>query len=129
MAGARPAAPIAAAWAILKYLGAEGYERLAARIIEAVRILREGIERIPELEIIGTPEASILAFGSSELVIMAVGDALDDRGWCADRQKDPEALHLMVSPEHDRVAESFVQDLRQAVRARGSSRGKQARYN
>ena len=129
MAGARPAAPIAAAWAILNYLGAEGYERLAVRLIEAVRILREGIESIPELEIIGVPEASILAFGSSELEIMAVGDALDDRGWCADRQKDPDALHLMVSPEHDRVAESFVQDLREAVRTRTNSRGKEARYN
>ena len=101
----------------------------AARIIEAVRILREGIESIPEFEIIGVPEASILAFGSSELEIMAVGDALDDRGWCADRQKDPDALHLMVSPEHDRVAESFVHDLREAVRTRTNSRGKEARYN
>ena len=27
---------------------------------------------------------------------------MDERGWHLDRQNDPDALHLMVSPEHDR---------------------------
>ena len=72
---------------------------------------------------------SVMAFGSEELDIMAVGDVMDDRGWCLDRQNGPDALHIMVSPEHARVADAFLGDLSAAVRDHGSSRGKEARYS
>ena len=40
---------------------------------------------------------------------------MDARGWHLDRQQDPDALHLMVSPIHARVAQRFLADLREAV--------------
>jgi len=129
LAGARPAAPIAAAWAILSYLGEEGYLRLAGRIRDTTRKLRSGIESIGELRIWGDPPASLLAFGSDTVDIMAVGDVMDDRGWCLDRQVRPDALHMMVSPEHDRVADEFLADLRDAVAHHGERRGSEARYS
>ena len=48
---------------------------------------------------------SVFAFGSREIDIFAVGDAMDERGWCLDRQQGPDALHLMVSPEHAKAAD------------------------
>ncbi|MEZ4333788.1 MAG: aspartate aminotransferase family protein [Myxococcota bacterium] len=129
MAGARPAAPIAAAWAILHWLGEAGYVRLARRIRDTVRRLREGIRAIPGLVIHGEPEMSILAFGSTRLDVFAIGDVMDDRGWHLDRQTGPDALHLMVSPEHEKVAERFLADLREAVDTHGASRGREARYS
>ena len=129
MAGARPAAPIAAAWAVMRYLGEEGYVRLAGETREAVRKLRAGIEAIPELHVIGEPVASLMAFGSDAVDIGAVGDVMDDRGWCLDRQKGPDALHVMVSPRHLQVADPFLADLREAVASHGESRGVEARYS
>jgi glutamate/tyrosine decarboxylase-like PLP-dependent enzyme len=129
MAGARAAAPIAAAWAVMRYLGQEGYQRLAQRTIETARKLRAGIEAIPQLHVFGDPPASLLAFGSSEIDVMAVGDVMDDRGWHLDRQKNPDALHMMVSPTHARVADRFLSDLREAVAHHGESRGVEARYS
>lgn len=129
MAGARPAAPVAAAWGIMNYLGEEGYCRLAGRAMETAKKLRAGIEAIPELYICGDPVASLLAFGSESLDIMAVGDVMDDRGWHLDRQNDPTALHMMVSPEHHRIADDFLADLRDAVANHGQSRGVAARYS
>ena len=128
MAGARPAAPIAAAWAILHYLGEEGYVRLASIVGATTRKLREGIEAIPELRVFGDPVMSVFAFGSEVLDIFAVGDEMDDRGWHLDRQKGPDALHLMVSPLHARIADTFLGDLREAVARHGPSRGREARY-
>jgi hypothetical protein len=80
---------------------------------------------------IGDPIASVLAFGSlrDDLDIMAVGDQMDDKGWHVDRQHEPDALHLMVSPAHERVADEFLSDLREAVANAGASRGVQARYS
>jgi glutamate/tyrosine decarboxylase-like PLP-dependent enzyme len=129
MAGARPAAPIAAAWGLLNYLGEEGYLRIARRLLDTAKKLRAGIEAIPELQIWGDPAATLLAFGSEKVDIMAVGDVMDDKGWHLDRQENPSALHMMISPEHARVADDFLADLRHAVANHGEARGKAARYS
>ncbi len=132
MAGARPAAPIAAAWAILNYLGEEGYVELAGQIRDAVRRFQDGIKEIPELEVVGDPVMSVFAFTAtqnSEVDIFAVGDVMDDKGWCIDRQHGPDALHVMLSPKHLTVADEFLSDLADAVKNHGPSRGKTARYS
>jgi glutamate/tyrosine decarboxylase-like PLP-dependent enzyme len=129
MAGARPAAPIAAAWAILNALGEEGYVGLARTILDTTRKIRAGIEAIPGLFVHGDPAMSVMSFGSETLDIMAIGDAMDDRGWHLDRQVQPDALHMMISPIHAGVADRLLADLREAVEKHGPSRGKQARYS
>jgi glutamate/tyrosine decarboxylase-like PLP-dependent enzyme len=129
MAGARPSLPIAAAWAVMHYLGEAGYVRLARVVRDTTRKLREGIEAIPELHVIGDPAMSLLAFGSDSVDIAAVGDVMDDRGWNLDRQEGPAALHMMVSPVHAEVADAFLADLRAAVAHHGASRGVEARYS
>ena len=129
MAGARPAAPIGTAWAVLHYLGVEGYLRLAGTIRKTVDQLRAGIEAIPGLSIFGDPVMGVMAFGSDSLDIAAVADGMDDRGWHLDRQKGPDALHLMVSPAHSEVADRFLDDLRECAASHGPSRGVEARYS
>jgi glutamate/tyrosine decarboxylase-like PLP-dependent enzyme len=129
MAGARPAAPIAAAWAIMNFLGREGYVRLARAVRDTTRKLREGIDAIPELSVWAHPVMSVMSFGSEKVDIAAVGDVMDERGWHLDRQNDPGALHMMVSPAHAKVADAFLADLREAVAHHGTSRGVEARYS
>ena len=84
---------------------------------------------IPELRIVGNPDASLLAFGSDTLDVMAVGDRMDEKGWHLDRQRNPDALHLMVTPNHARIVQRFLDDLRDAVAHHGTSRGVEARYS
>jgi glutamate/tyrosine decarboxylase-like PLP-dependent enzyme len=129
MAGARPAAPIAAAWAVLNHLGEEGYLRLARRVRDATLALRRGIEAIPGLFVYGEPAMSVFAFGSKQHDVFAIGDAMDANGWHLDRQKGPDALHLMVSPEHHRVADAFLADLGAAAQNPGKAKGREARYS
>jgi sphinganine-1-phosphate aldolase len=132
-AGTRPAAPIAAAWATIRYLGEEGYLRLAGQVREASSRLRSGVAAIEGLRITGDPvpgvfEISVDAGGEDPPDIGAVGDAMDDRGWHLDRQQG--GLHAIVSPSHVAVADEFVADLAWAVEhARTTaSRGTSARY-
>jgi glutamate/tyrosine decarboxylase-like PLP-dependent enzyme len=129
MAGARPAAPIAAAWGVMNYLGEDGYLRLTTTLWETTGKIRAGIDAIPELHLWGEPDLTLLAFGSETVDIMAVGDVMDDKGWCLDRQQNPSALHLMISPNHHKVADQFLADLGDAVNRHGASRGKEARYS
>lgn len=130
LAGARPAAPIAAAWAVMNFLGVDGYVRLIRQTVETARAMRKGIEGAG-LVIVGEPVGPVMAFTSPrvDLDIMAVGDVMDDAGWHLDRQHGPDALHMMVSPAHAGVVEEFVADLNRAVETAGESRGVKARYS
>ena len=129
MAGARPAAPIAAAWAILRHLGEDGYAALARQIRDTVEKFQAGIAAIPGMRVIGEPVMSVFSFTSDDADIFAIGDAMDDKGWCLDRQKNPDALHVMLSPKHATVADVFLEDLAEAAKHHGPSRGREARYS
>ena len=125
-AGTKPGAPIAAAWATIRYLGTEGYLRLADQIREATRRFRTGIEAIPGLRVTGDPVMGVMEISSAEHDLAAVGDVMDDRGWNLDRQQG--GLHLMLWPAHVAVADAFLADLADAVAGHGPSRGVEARY-
>jgi len=133
MAGARAAAPVAAAWAVMNYLGFEGYTERTRSLLDTANRLRSGIEAVEGLTIWGNPAATVMSFGSRDFDIMAVGDLMDEHGWHLDRQNGPDALHMMISPEHSRIVEEFLTDLDAAagkVRSGGVAAGdKAARYN
>ena len=50
MAGSRPGGAIAAAWAVMNYLGEEGYTRLVGSSMETARELMDGVNAIPGLQ-------------------------------------------------------------------------------
>ena len=132
MAGARPAAPIAAAWAIMNFLGrGRATCELAREVLETPRKLRDGIDSDPRAARVGRPgdERDVASAPRTMLDIFAVGDVMDDRGWHLDRQNGPGRAPHDGVPEHAEVADAFLADLRDAVAHHGSSRGKEARYS
>lgn len=129
VAGARPAAPIATAWAVMRYLGVDGYLDLTRELIDATAKFRRALCEIPELELVGDPIGPVLAFTTSGVDPGAVGDAMDDRGWHLNRIVDPPGLHMMLSPAHASVIDALVADLRAAAAAPGDARGEVARYS
>ena len=114
----------------MNFLGEDGYVRLIKQTVEAARAMRRGIEEAG-LVIVGDPVGPVMAFASprDDLDVMAVGDVMDDKGWHLDRQHGPDALHMMVSPAHAEVVDTFNADLHEAVETAGASRGVKARYS
>lgn len=128
IAGARSAAPTVAAWAVMRHLGLEGYKALVADLCTTVERLRNGIEAIVGLEIVGDPVGPLLALRSEEVDLYAVADVMDERGWHLNRNTEPYGLHLMISPAHRDVVDELLGDLADAVSHHGPSKGKPARY-
>lgn len=127
-AGTRPAAPIAAAWATIQYLGRDGYLAKARTVRDATRKFLDGVRAVDELQVTGEPEMSLFEFSSraGADATGAIGDAMDDRGWHLDRQQG--GLHLMVSPGHLAITDDFNSDLADAVTTKTESRGVAATY-
>lgn len=135
LAGTRPGGAIAAAWAVMNYLGHAGYTQRAARISAARRSLAGGLEALG-LQPFGDPRMSIIAFGgapnlnrslnkSTDIDLLAVGEGLYAHGWFSSRVQNPDGIQLMLSPEHDRSMDEYLAILGESVakvRAGGVSR-------
>jgi glutamate/tyrosine decarboxylase-like PLP-dependent enzyme len=115
MLGTRPGGAIAAAWAAMNVIGMDGYLEMADRTMKATVAIRAGIEAMEDLEIVGDPDMSLLAFSSEKMNIHAVGDELNIMGWHFDRQQFPASIHLTVSQVHSDRVEEFLADLEIAV--------------
>jgi len=73
--------PLAAAWAVLRFLGDDGYLAITQQLREATRLLVAGIDAIDGLEIMGEPEMCLFAFTSKALDVFHVADEMKARGW------------------------------------------------
>lgn len=115
--GTRPGGAYAAAWGVTQYFGKAGYRKLAADTLAAVNQLKAGIERIPELEVMGSPAGPLFSFMSidPDVNIYAVGDQMDGKGWQVNRNQYPAGLHAMVTAQHLKVVEPYLQDLQAAI--------------
>jgi glutamate/tyrosine decarboxylase-like PLP-dependent enzyme len=111
VSGARPGGAIASAWAVMNYLGIEGFCRLARQTMKTVQKLTEGISKIPGLHILGEPDATVISFGSDEINIYDLQQVLKKMNWHIESQHLPPCLHLTVSPVHAETADVFLADL------------------
>lgn len=115
MSGTRPGGAIASAWAVMNFLGEQGYLELTRQIMDTRDRILSGIQSIPGLHVLGEPDMSVLAIGSSLGDIYAIGDEMSRRGWHLDRQQLPASLHLTIHAGHTSVVDQLLHDLRQST--------------
>lgn len=114
--GTRPGGAIASAWAVMNFIGMEGYIHLAKKTMDITKQLLDGIRKIKELKILGEPDASVFTIASDDVNVYAIADRMEQLGWHMDRQQFPACLHFMVTPAHEHIVEPFLSDLNQAVK-------------
>ena len=73
IAGSRPGALSAACWASMIRLGEEGYLSRTSEIMMVAKEIREGINDIPGVYVLGDPKAMVVSFGSRECNIFRIG--------------------------------------------------------
>ena len=116
MTGTRPGAAIAAAWAVLRYLGEDGYLRVVGDTLKAIRAFQADINAIDGLRVMGEPAMTVFAFSSGSLDMFAIADGLQARGWQVSRDSWPvPAIRFMQSLGHAPYFGPYVEDLRQVA--------------
>ncbi|MEO7761506.1 MAG: pyridoxal-dependent decarboxylase [Casimicrobiaceae bacterium] len=72
--GTRPGGAIAAAWAVMRYLGIDGYKRLAREMMRARDKMSNGIAAIDGLFVVGEPDLTAMGYGSHAIDTFAQAD-------------------------------------------------------
>jgi glutamate/tyrosine decarboxylase-like PLP-dependent enzyme len=131
VAGARPAAPIAIAWATMEHLGRSGYRAIAETLLDATSRFRAGIEAIDGLALVGDPIGPVMAVEATDpgLDIFAIGDDVDTNGWFTNRNTAPLSLHVMLSPAHAPLVDQLVADIAAATERNRSAAAGPAESN
>jgi tyrosine decarboxylase/aspartate 1-decarboxylase len=113
LTGSRSGGSIAATWATINYLGAEGYGRIVGKCMENTRLLCDELERIgvdisvkPELNVVGIrprkPEETL--------------NLLRDKGWNILMDTKSKSLRIVVMPHvTEEVIREFIRDLEEIV--------------
>ncbi|KAK3293472.1 pyridoxal phosphate-dependent transferase [Chaetomium fimeti] len=121
IAGSRPGALIAGCWASLVTVGEAGYLASCTEIVGTTKKLLAHIQASPtlstELEILGNPLVSVVAFRTRALNVYDVADAMSARGWHLNALQDPPAIHVAVTRPVVKVWERLAADLEAVVDA------------
>jgi glutamate/tyrosine decarboxylase-like PLP-dependent enzyme len=121
IASTRSGGPIAAAYATLRYLGDDGYLRLASVTRDAVSGLAAAVESVDGLRLLAPATTTVVCFTGPDL--FALADELTVRGWHTQPQMRygdiPASIHLTVTAAVAPQVPSFGPDLAAAVAAAG----------
>ncbi len=123
MSGSRNAGPVASAWAVIAYLGYEDFLERMSKILASTDLLTAAINQTPGLYVHGEPQGIHFSFGSDELDMIAIGDALMANGWMMNLQTRPDSLLLMLSAQHDAaLVNRYAGELAEVVTALSDGR-------
>ena len=119
MAGSRPGALIAGCWASLMRVGENGYINACHEIVGATKRIVDAIKDNPglssDLEVLGNPLVSVVAFTSKTLDIYDIADAMSAKGWHLNSLQNPPAIHIAVTLPIVKIWEKLVTDLEAVV--------------
>ncbi|MEZ5927942.1 MAG: aminotransferase class V-fold PLP-dependent enzyme [Parvularculaceae bacterium] len=112
--GSRPGGAISAAWAVMSYLGEEGYTKLTRKLIDTRNWMIEEIESIEDYKVLRN-HCLMMPFRSETLDMLRVLGGLVERGYFPWGTMEP----LMVHPSAELVDESvnrkFIADLKEVT--------------
>lgn len=131
LAGTRPGGAISAAWAVMNYLGVEGYKAKQKMVTDAREAVRKGVEEMG-FNILGNPQLGIISFAHNDFDAFGLFKQMYNKGWVASLTTEPRALHLMLSPFHKEIVPLYLSDLKAAmdkIAAGDKDTVKEARYS
>lgn len=95
--GSRSGNNIVFTWAFLNFYGINHYKESTKKIMKGVEYLKEKLNYIEELEIIGKPMFNVVGFKSDFINIYSLNGELKNYGWELNELQNPASLHYCVT--------------------------------
>ena len=100
-------------------VGEAGYVDACSTIVGAAKCIATKISTSPalmnELQVIGKPLVSVVAFSAPNLNIYDIADSMGAKGWHLNSLQNPPAIHVAVTLPVAKVWEKLVRDLEVTV--------------
>ena len=114
--GSTTAGPIASAWAVMKFLGEEGYLKLVERSLEVRERYLEKVNAIDGVECFPSDLCTMTIRPEKGLDLFAIlGGLFERKSYCLPSFQPP-ALKVVLDPVTDEVVDTFVRDLAEVVK-------------
>lgn len=111
--------PMAGAWAILNFLGEDGYKKIVHEVQDATQRLIDGVNSIDGLQVLGKPAMCMFSFKSDVVNVYQLADEMNKRGWYIQGQFStpltPRNLHISVSRGTIQNVDALLKDLRESM--------------
>ncbi len=113
--------PLAAAWAVVHFLGRKGYLEMARATRQATLDMAAGVRKIKDLKLLADPEMFMCAVTSDHINVFHVIDEMKQRGWYIQPQLafdvSPKNFHVSVNMSTVPLVNDFLVTLEQSVDA------------
>jgi glutamate/tyrosine decarboxylase-like PLP-dependent enzyme len=116
--GTKSGGPIASAWAVMRFLGHNGYQNVTRSARASAMRIAAHIDAHPLLVLRAQPDTTLLCFGTADPKrhdVFALAELLIERGWFMDRQTPPASIHLTVHAGHEARIDEFLKDLDECI--------------
>jgi glutamate/tyrosine decarboxylase-like PLP-dependent enzyme len=111
--------PMAAAWAVLNYVGDAGYLEIARKKLAAVKKIVAGIQRIEGLRLLTHPDMSLVSFTSDDVNVFHIVDEMHQRGWYIQPSfsfdNSPAHIHLSINASNVGWEDELLENLAECV--------------
>jgi sphinganine-1-phosphate aldolase len=115
----RTGGPIAASWAIMRFMGEEGFQDIVRRSQGATEKMLTAIAKIDGIEVLGKPDMCMFTIASDEVNVFEIDDEMGQRGWHMIAQfacgGSPANLHVSLTQANVPHTETFIRDLKEVV--------------
>jgi sphinganine-1-phosphate aldolase len=119
MLGSKSMAAMGAAWAVIRYLGKEGYLSRMGDMAKAKDTLVNAVDGIDGLRVLGRPDMGLVAVGTDGLDVFVLADRLIARGWQVQPTyafaNSPAHIHFSINPASAVNMDAFVADLKESA--------------
>ncbi len=111
--------PLAACWATLKYIAAEGYQNIVTQTMEGTQKIIEGVTKIEGLKVLGKPVMNMVAMAADGLSVFRIADEMKKLGWFLQPQlateTSQENIHFSVILPNVPHVDTMLVDLERCV--------------
>lgn len=111
--------PMAAAWAVLNYIGDEGYLEIARRKLEATRKIAAGIAAMDGVRLLTQPDMCLVSFTMEQGAVFQLVDEMNARGWyiqpALSYDNSPAHIHLSINASNVGREDALLADLKACV--------------
>ena len=115
----RTGGPMAAAYAVLNFLGEDGYMNIARQKIAATKKLLESVRKHKDLKIMADPDFCMFSFTSETISVFHLIDEMNSIGWYIQPaltfENSRHNIHLSINFSNVEWVDAFIVDLYKSI--------------